>query len=171
MLAKRSTNPNGENRDAVHRGQEAAEPRWTIVRCARRATNFARLDRGSRAPTNSRGLTRPAPWGRFPLRNSAWRSGRVVEGSGFENRRTERYQGFESLLLRPAKHANRRPIPSIVSRFVDRSRGLQTDAAERARTKAANQGVRRLVHVHRAAANQTPPFATDQLEQLGGGRG
>jgi hypothetical protein len=24
----------------------------------------------------------------------------VVEGSGFENRRTERYQGFESLLLR-----------------------------------------------------------------------
>jgi hypothetical protein len=33
------------------------------------------------------------------------RSGRVVEGSGFENRRTERYQGFESLLLRrvPAK--------------------------------------------------------------------
>lgn len=28
------------------------------------------------------------------------RSGRVVEGSGFENRRSESYQGFESLLLR-----------------------------------------------------------------------
>src|SRR5882724_4003273 len=31
---------------------------------------------------------------------ASWRSGRVVEGSGFENRRTARYQGFESLLLR-----------------------------------------------------------------------
>ncbi len=29
----------------------------------------------------------------------------MVEGSGFENRRTERYQGFESLLLRCAKSA------------------------------------------------------------------
>lgn len=32
-----------------------------------------------------------------------WRSGRVVEGSGFENRRRATYQGFESLLLRQKK--------------------------------------------------------------------
>src|SRR5262249_31070950 len=55
------------------------------------------------------GLTRPAPWGRFPLRYT-WRSGRVVEGSGFENRRTERYQGFESLLLRQASLGERRRV-------------------------------------------------------------
>ena len=29
-----------------------------------------------------------------------WRDGRVVECTGLENRRTERYRGFESLSLR-----------------------------------------------------------------------
>ena len=29
-----------------------------------------------------------------------WRDGRVVDYSGLENRRTERYRGFESLSLR-----------------------------------------------------------------------
>ena len=37
---------------------------------------------------------------KHPLLNSPWRDGRVVDYSGLENRRTERYRGFESLSLR-----------------------------------------------------------------------
>ena len=32
--------------------------------------------------------------------NEHWRDGRVVDYNGLENRRTERYRGFESLSLR-----------------------------------------------------------------------
>ena len=31
---------------------------------------------------------------------ASWRNGRAVECTGLENRRTERYRGFESLFLR-----------------------------------------------------------------------
>ena len=34
----------------------------------------------------------------------------MVEGSAFENRRTERYQGFESLLLRYIKRGDSRQV-------------------------------------------------------------
>ena len=34
------------------------------------------------------------------FKKSNWRDGRVVDYSGLENRRTERYRGFESLSLR-----------------------------------------------------------------------
>ena len=34
------------------------------------------------------------------ISNTLWRDGRVVECTGLENRRTERYRGFESLSLR-----------------------------------------------------------------------
>ncbi len=43
-----------------------------------------------------------------------WRRGRVVEGSGFENRRIERYQGFESLRLR-----KQNPPEGVSARFGD----------------------------------------------------
>ena len=36
----------------------------------------------------------------FLLKNNSWRGGRVVDCTGLENRRTERYRGFESLSLR-----------------------------------------------------------------------
>ena len=36
----------------------------------------------------------------FSLKNNSWRGGRVVDCTGLENRRTERYRGFESLSLR-----------------------------------------------------------------------
>ena len=36
----------------------------------------------------------------FLLKNKPWRGGRVVDCTGLENRRTERYRGFESLSLR-----------------------------------------------------------------------
>ena len=35
-----------------------------------------------------------------PIRKIVWRDGRVVDYTGLENRRTERYRGFESLSLR-----------------------------------------------------------------------
>ena len=35
-----------------------------------------------------------------PTIDTLWRDGRVVECTGLENRRTERYRGFESLSLR-----------------------------------------------------------------------
>ena len=34
------------------------------------------------------------------VRHNHWRDGRVVDYNGLENRRTERYRGFESLSLR-----------------------------------------------------------------------
>ena len=37
---------------------------------------------------------------RLVSRRPSWRGGRVVEGSGLENRRSESYRGFESHLLR-----------------------------------------------------------------------
>ncbi len=37
---------------------------------------------------------------RFRNKACQWRDGRVVDCSGLENRRTERYRGFESLSLR-----------------------------------------------------------------------
>ncbi len=36
----------------------------------------------------------------FVDRLQPWRGGRVVDGSGLENRRAERHRGFESHLLR-----------------------------------------------------------------------
>ena len=36
----------------------------------------------------------------FSFKNNSWRGGRVVDCTGLENRRTERYRGFESLSLR-----------------------------------------------------------------------
>ena len=35
-----------------------------------------------------------------------WRDGRVVDYNGLENRRTERYRGFESLSLRLKRFIN-----------------------------------------------------------------
>ena len=41
---------------------------------------------------------------------SHWRDGRVVDYSGLENRRTERYRGFESLSLRKKRNPIRVPF-------------------------------------------------------------
>lgn len=37
---------------------------------------------------------------RLKKKDTLWRDGRVIDCSGLENRRTARYRGFESLLLR-----------------------------------------------------------------------
>ena len=51
----------------------------------------------------------------FLLKNKPWRGGRVVDCTGLENRRTERYRGFESLSLRK-KRFNKLKINKL-SRF------------------------------------------------------
>ncbi len=38
-----------------------------------------------------------------PILKIVWRDGRVVDYTGLENRRTERYRGFESLSLRQSQ--------------------------------------------------------------------
>ena len=46
----------------------------------------------------------------FSCKNNLRRGGRVVDCTGLENRRTERYRGFESLSLRKKKEAERLPF-------------------------------------------------------------
>jgi hypothetical protein len=84
----------------------------------------------ARAPGNAgwvvRERTRRATSRKCASMPCTWRSGRVVEGSGFENRRTARYQGFESLLLRRETRSR-----STRDRDVCRGSGDRADAVLR----------------------------------------
>ena len=47
------------------------------------------------------------------VKKQTWRGGRVVDCTGLENRRTERYRGFESLSLRK-KSGTTKVVPDFV---------------------------------------------------------
>ena len=64
-------------------------------------TMMASLTRQARAQRDTSGLRRAPGWeNQAPGQPRAWRGGRVVDGSGLENRRPARVRGFESHPLR-----------------------------------------------------------------------